>query len=315
MSVSKIVLKSIYCLVFIALITFHNKPVFAAPKDTITAIPSIEQLDLQKDKSQYDLTYENTTSQPIELSFSARDFSDFDDGWKVSFLSQTDASNYHYSLSSWIHFSTQDLVVNPNDSKKITIYIDNNRISPGSHYAAILASLNDIDRSKTIGVHGVLSSLLFVTTSTGLEVEDAKIIAFQPIRYFFEIPEKYIFRFQNQGNVDSTPYGLIDVYSPFGKLLSETVVNDGSLITLPESIRRYDLLIPKPSGFLFPGTYKATLTLHYGKTNKKLYTEIYFFSQGSIDIFITASLLIILIIAFYYLRKTGKLKALYEKMK
>jgi len=301
-----LVLKVVVILVLFSLLTF--KYVFAAPPNTITVTPSLENLDLQTDKPTYSLTYQNTTSNTIELSLSARDFSAFDEGWKLNFLSQSNANNYHYSLSSWIHIGTDHIILEPGEKQSVQVYIDNNRISPGSHYAAILATLANTNKSQAVSINGVLTTLLFVRTNTGHEIEDGKITALLPIRNLFEIPQKYIFRFQNNGNVEAIPYGLLTVYDPLGNLISKTAINQDSLITLPESLRRYDVLVNTNSQFLLPGIYSVTLNIHYGKTSKVSTFKTKLFSEGSFSLIIDSVILLILISGLYYIKKTKLLR-------
>ncbi len=252
--------------------------------DTLSVSPSLLQLDLATDKPEAQVFYTNHTTHTIELSFSASDVTALEDGYKLSFLDPKTAQNYNYRLSSWISFGQKTLLLNPGETNSITVFINQNELTPGGHYGSILAEINQKDTTgQAIQVRGVLSSLVFVRTNTGKEIEAGNIHAFDVTRDFFDFPNSFFFRLQNTGDTDLTPYGLLQVYDMWGNQVSKGIVNDASAPTLPESIRRYDVPV-KTSRFLFPGIYHANLSIHFGKKNIKEYANVSFFSQGSIPL-------------------------------
>lgn len=274
-----------------------------AKQQGITVTPSIIHLDLEKDAPEYSLTYLNTTKTDINLMLSVADFNELEEGYKLSFLEGKDAANYKYSLSSWISFENKIIQLSPNEQKSVKIFIDKARITKGGHYASILAEIVQPNTDKQVAVRAVLSSLLFVRASTGLEIEDGKIASFTPIRDNFEYPESYMLRFENKGNVHVVPYGLIEVYDSFGNLTSKGILNEGSLDALPESIRRYDTKVVNYKKVLLPGFYTAKIAIHFGNSNQKLSTTIKFFSQGSFDFIKIGLGAIILITLALYLKR------------
>lgn len=274
-----------------------------AQEKGITVTPSIVHLDLSTDAPQYTLTYLNNTKSEIDLSLSVADFTELEEGYKINFLDQKDASNYKYSLSSWVSFENKNLQLQPNETKSVKIFIDKDRITKGGHYASILAEVTQPENQKNVNVKAVLSSLLFVRASTGKEIEDGSVSTFTPLQDGFEYPNMYVLRFENKGNVHVVPFGLLKVLDSGGNQIGKGILNEGSLDALPESIRRYDIKVQTSQKVLLPGFYTATLSIHYGKTNKKLETQIKFFTYGSfnpVKILLGALIIAILII---YLRR------------
>lgn len=269
----------------------------------ITVSPSIIHLDLASDAPEYTLTYLNTTKTDINLLLSVADFSELEEGYKLNFLDPKDALNYKYSLSSWVSFENKTIQLSPNEKKSVKIFIDKARITKGGHYASIFAEIIQPNVDKQVAVKAILSSLLFVRASTGLEIEDGKIASFTPIRDNIEYPDSYMLRFENRGNVHVVPYGLIEVYDSFGNLTSKGILNEGSLDALPESIRRYDTKVINYKKVLLPGFYTARISMHFGNTNKKLSTSLKFFSQGSFDFLKIGLGTIVLLILILYLKK------------
>ncbi len=293
-------------LIFIFIFLFFPGNSFAQENNGITVMPSIVHLDLSQDPPEYELTYINTTRVNINLLLTVQDFSELEDSYRVNFLDSKDAQNYKYSLSSWISFENKNIQLAPGEKKSVKIFIDKNRITKGGHYASILAEIVQPDTNKQVGVKAVLSSLLFVRASTGLEVEEGKINSFMPLRDGIEYPDRYSLRFENSGNVHVVPYGLIEVYDPLGNLSAKGIVNENSLDALPESIRNYEIKVNTYQKVLFPGIYTAKISLHFGKTNQKTYTETAFFSQGSFDFVKIGILLFVIIILLIYYKKRGR---------
>lgn len=277
-----------------------------APKG-ITVIPSIMTVDLAKDAPEYDLKYINNTNSDITLVLSVQNFSEIDEGYKINFLEEKDASNYKYSLSSWISFSNKNLELTPGEEKTVKVFIDKERMTQGGHYASILARVNQPNSKEKINVNPVLSSLLFVRADTGNEVESGKISSFTPERKLSDFPQSFILRFQNSGNVFVVPHGKIEITDPRGKIVSKGIFNEGSLNALPESIRSYSVKTNPNSKLLLPGIYTARADLHFGESNQKLTQEIKFFSWGSFNFIKIGVVIFIILIGIYFIRrKRGK---------
>jgi len=279
-------------IVFITLfLLLLSTPSSFAQKKGISVTPSIIHL------AEYTLTYENNTNTDITLLLSLSDFNELEESYKINFLEKQDAKNYKYSLSSWVTFENNRLQLSPNEKKSVRVFIDKDRITKGGHYASILAEVEQSEDEKKVNVRGILSSLLFVRASTGKEIEDGKIRSFRPQRDGIEHPDSFILRFENSGNVHVVPYGYIEVFDPLGNKIAKGIFNENSLDALPESIRRYDIKVIPYQKFFIPGFYNAKIYIHFGKTNKEIYSNVSFFSQGSFD-FAKIALFIIVSTAF-----------------
>jgi hypothetical protein len=264
------------CLLFFLAISFQlliiSLPTtFAAgPKNSITVLPQLTQLDLTKDKPESEIYYTNNSSQPVELGLSLQDVRELEDRNPVGILDPKEAENYKYSLSSWAYLSTQTLLINPGETQSVKVSINSEKLSPGGHYGTVLAEINQsTDSKKAVQIKGVLASLLFVRASTGSQIEEAK-IAYFGTESKFEFPKEFSFRFQNTGNVELIPYGLVELKDGNGLTIAKGIVNEDSLFTLPEAIRKYDVPMTALQNVILPGKYNAVLSLHFGKTNKKL---------------------------------------------
>lgn len=285
---------------------FFPQLALAADFPAVTVTPAILKLDLANDPDTFNVTYENTSPSAVQLTFSARDFTGLEDNWRVKFLNTTDALNYHYTLSSWLEFSPPSLLLKSGETGTLTVKIRANSLSPGGHYASIIADIiPSPPPTGTIAMKSQLVSLIFVRAHTGHELEEGKISSLTLVKdQLFAYPKSFILRFQNTGNTELIPYGLVSVKDLSHKEIAQGILNPDSLITLPESIRRYDIPITVISNnWGLPGPQQATLTLQYG-TNHVLTTSTRFFSLGG-QYFQTlvALIFVLIIIGFYQLKK------------
>jgi len=301
--------KSTFLIILILILFFGAKTSSAKIQPGISVSPSINHIDLSVDQPEYAITYSNNTKQAVTLKLSVEDFSEFENSYKLNFLEGIDAKNYKYSLSSWISFETKSIELSPGEKKQVRIFIDKQRITKGGHYASILAEVVSENKQDKVNIKQVLSSLLFVRAATGQETEQGKINDFKPLQDGIEYPDEFVLRFENSGNVQVIPYGLIQVYDPLGNLVAKGIFNENSLDALPESIRTYDIKTTTYQPVLIPGIYTAKASLHFGKNNIKTYHNITFFSLGSFDF--TKILVILILIGaliFYYKKRVYKHK-------
>ena len=254
--------------------------VFAQSKNIIIVSPQLIQLDLSHDKPEAEFTYTNETSQTIELTLSMQDVKELEDRGIPDILNLNDSKSYKYGLSSWASFSNKTLVIGPHESKKVTVFIDKTRLTLGGHYATVLAELHQLETSKKVKLRAILSSLIFVRSGSQYEQEIANIQSMEVSSKFFQFPTSVSFRLQNTGNVDLTPYGILTVTDSWGREVAREVVNENSLITLPDSVRKYTIPLFSPQGVIPPGTYKAQLVIHFGKKKVSRERNLSFFILG-----------------------------------
>jgi len=250
----------------------------------ITVSPALTRLDLSSDAPSFTLTYTNSTDHPLQLTFSAKDFTSLEEGWRIKFLDEKDSTNYRYSLSSWLEFSPSTMLLKPEVSQSLQVYVREKSLSAGGHYASVIADITTAPPDpQAIAIKSQLVSLVFVRASTGFEREEARIAGFSAASTnSFSLPQNYELRFDNSGNTELIPHGIVIVRDFFNREVSRGIINIDSLITLPESIRRYDIPITiRSESWLLPGPYQASLTINYG-TNQSLTSHIQFLTMADI---------------------------------
>ncbi len=257
--------------------------VFAQSPSSITASPQLIQLDLSQQPPEAEYTYTNNTGQTVELSLSMQDVKELEDRGIPGILDPNETRDYNFGLSSWARFSNNNLILGPGESKTVKVFIDESRLTVGGHYGTVLAELIQRDDEKTVKLRAILSTLLFVRSGTGNEQERANVVQINVNSNIFSFPSEITFRLQNSGNVDLTPYGKVTITNPFGNEVAAGIINQDSLITLPDSTRRYFVEIKKQSDFYLPGIYKASVDLRYGKSKVKIVEDSYFLLIGEVN--------------------------------
>lgn len=258
-------------------------PTFAKGS-SITVSPQLIKLDLSQDLPEAKYSYTNNTNQTIELSLSMQDVKELEDRGIPGLLDENESKNYKYGLSRWAKFSNNNIVVEPGETKDVTVFIDKTRLTLGGHYASVLAEIKQPEDKKEVNLRAILASLLFVRSGSEFDKEEASINSFVMSQEFFSFPKNASFKLKNVGNVDITPHGILKVYDPFGREVVRAIVNEDSLIALPDSERKYTVVFSPRIVVLPPGIYKAVLQVSYGKKQVKNEAKMSFFSLGSLTV-------------------------------
>jgi len=217
--------------------TYNN--VYAADKGTITIEPSLVDVTLEAASSEANIvfTLTNNGDKQITLEIFPLDFKQKDELGRIALL-QENAGSYSYSLSSFLQFDTNTLELLPGEKKRVTATALNRMdLSPGGHYAAVIARL--VPEGKETAISPAVSSLVLLRKTGGerfsLFLKDVEwpkgSISFTYKRYIRML-------FQNEGNIHLVPYGRVEIKDMFGRLLYKGVINSPSDKIFPES-RRY----------------------------------------------------------------------------
>lgn len=212
----------------------------AAPKGSITIEPSILDVTLPEASSQADLSFTltNNTDKPVSLEFFPIDFKQQDEFGRIALLSKDAAGSYSYSLSSFLSFDTNSIDLVPGEKKTIIATATNRSdLSPGGHYAAVVARL--IQTGDATTVSPAVSSLILLRKTGGERFNiSLKDVQWPKNAVTFSYERSIRLLFQNEGNVHLVPYGRVEVKDIFGRLLYKGVINSPSAKVFPES-RRY----------------------------------------------------------------------------
>jgi hypothetical protein len=291
-----ILLAYVFILLRVTPISFAQTP----SSGTLSVSPAYLEVVLDKPNEEKSIkfTYTNNSSEPISLELYPIDFKQQGEQGGISFLGK-DSGTYSYSLSSFVALETTNIELEPREKRVFTITLKNRQdISPGGHYAAIVA--RQVQGGQQTTVSPAVSALLFMR-KTGGERFNLSIQKIDWPRFPLQIaiPSTTNITFQNAGNIHVIPYGTIEVKDMFGRLLYKGIVNTSSAIVMPESRRVIPATLRKLT-FMSP----ISLNSYQIKGNDSLHKVTYTYQESFVYVNPLVPLVVILIaIVMWRLRK------------
>ncbi|MBU2592167.1 hypothetical protein KKD61_01750 [Patescibacteria group bacterium] len=217
--------------------------------------PAIVNLVLEEPDQEEVVTIElnNTGDQTIRVELFAIDFKQQDLTNVIEFLPLGDDS-YSYSLASFISLETNHLILTAKEKREFNVAVKNREdLSPGGHYAAIVARLIDEQQQEDVTRVSPAISCLILLRKTGGEIFNLQLKKLTwPIgSIVFRYPELIKLLFQNEGNIHLIPYGSLTINDFLGRTIYGASINTSSSPILPQS-RKYIEANLKKIGFSLP---------------------------------------------------------------
>ena len=271
------------CILFFSLVfNLFGKPTLAQETQAGFSItPFYQNIDIGQDQSSvpFSINVKNNTNVPAVFRISVLDFGTLNESGGVAFLGSSD--NLKYGLASWVSLSNDTLVLAPGEDSQVKGMIENREsLSPGGHYGAVFFKIDDNgaveDNKKSIAFDPSFASLLFVR-KTGGEIVGLKMDSFDMVKSIFALPNQIKIRFQNTGNVHVVPRGTVEIFDPWGRLVSKSVINSESGIILPETFRVFGSKFMPVAASIFPGKYTLVSNYRYDGKNDFTTEKINFF--------------------------------------
>jgi len=255
----------------------------------------------------------NNNKEEINVYVETLDFKGSSESGAVEFLtdvSENEEENKHL-LSRWIVIDPGPIKIPAQTSKEISFIIDvPEEVSPGGHYAAILAGTKppqDQVEGTSIKISSLLGSLILLNVKGDVK-EEGKIREFSSEKGVYEKAEvEFTVRFQNTGNVHIQPRGEIRVYNWLGKDKGHMTLNHNSEFgnVLPQGIRKWNFSWKGEEGILEMGRYRAVLILGYGQEGRQTDTrEFYFWVLNFKVIGIAAGMFLFVLFFFIFIVRT-----------
>lgn len=271
--------------------------------------PAILQLKLNKNQNQleFNIDLTNSSKSIIRINVGAKDFTSLNDQGGISFVPQS--LNNSHGLIGNIAFANRDLILAPNQSLKVPVTLNNlNDLSPGGYYSAITFTQEAQPNSdqNNISINQTVDTLLFLQTYNSGQVN----LSFTPPRLsFFElsIPSQLNMIFNNLGNTQVVPRGVVRLQQSNGLLLYQSVINEDSDLILPSSSRLFSfnlLNIHKP---IFFQKYKLSIAYrNSGQKDYSLYSYSFIYINKLLVISVVVILLIFIGLIFRHIRNNKK---------
>lgn len=260
---------------FIAVAMFSPRGMVYAEsvQSGITLSPAFQEITLEtKDaKTDFFVSVTNTTDEAVTLRITVFDFGSLDESGGVAFLGATNDLEKKYALASWIRPEKDVFMLEPNETKKILITIENREgLSPGGHYGALTfktekgsqGNTGENAGGETVSVNQLFSTLVFVK-KVGGEISDLRLnrqdYEHTPVRF----QDTIRLRFQNSGNVHLVPRGVVTVTDPLGRIVERGIINEESSLILPETFRIYPVHLKTLLQSFVPGRYTMDTSYRY----------------------------------------------------
>jgi hypothetical protein len=294
----------------------HLLPVTAKAND-VTVAPFLQTVTLSPGDAQksFELSITNNLATVQNLKLSVTNFGSLDETGGIAFAgSNANKLMSKYGLADWLSLSDSELSLSPHQTAKVTATIDNqSSLSPGGHYAAIIASSvnNGQGSGSQVSINQKVSSLVFATKIGG-EKYDLHLNSISSDRTVSKLPKTVTLSFKNTGNTQLVPRGIVYLMSG-NTFLSRGVINEQSSYVLPETNRIFDIPL-KPiaaSPKYIVGSFKIKVDYRYDGYDK-------FASRSqSFKLFSPLSLLIIIvfIVGLIFVLKKYPLKRKTKKAK
>lgn len=233
----------------------------------ITVSPALQSTTISHDQASKSFDFSITNNDPLEqeLHLSAIDFGSLDDTGGVLFLGPEKALNYKYGLAHWITLEKDVVVLRPHETQKVIVTITNkDSLAPGGHYGAIMVTpmLDHASTKQSTQVNQVASALLFLTKEGGTHYS-MKLTGFNFNTWALALPGTTTSRFQNDGNVQVIPRGLVTITDPRGRIVKKGIINSDSGLALPESFREFMTPLSPVAAAYTPGVYHARISYYY----------------------------------------------------
>jgi hypothetical protein len=252
----------------------------------------------------FELQLTNHTSSLQEIKLSARDFGSLNDTGGI-LLEGTKKYTQKYGLASWLVLAADTVVLQPGESRSVTVTIDNrSSLQPGGHYGAVAAAVTSLDESPDnhVAINQQLLSLLLVN-KVGGEKYDLKLVGLEQNGNWLHLPSTIKLRFQNPGNVHVIPRGEVKLKSPSGKVVARGVINSESAFVLPETFRELYVPLAKVNDSLpFPGLYRLEVDYRYEGINR-VASRNYPLRFVSLGTYLVVGLLLLSFVVFFRRRR------------
>lgn len=261
----------------LALFAFNAKyPAVAATNSQkptgITISPAFQQVsvgDVAQQELTFSLTNDKSTIQILKLS--TADFNTLGETGGLFFVGANPTElQKKYGLIKWLELPYAELSLNPGQTVKVHAQIQNlPSLSPGGHYGAIniAAETQFGESTNSVNVKPVASTLLFVTKLGG-DTHNLSLASVNAHQKLLSLPKYVDLKFQNTGNTHLTPRGIVKIYSPSGKAISQGTINENSNIILPQTFRVYTVPLRKLESSTRPGKYKIEVDFRFDGINQ-----------------------------------------------
>ena len=212
----------------------------------ITLIPPTLELGLIPGQaSTTSIKLFNETANSVELFTETRSFSAKGESGQPEFDFNTDPID----LGSWVSVEKGPIVLSAGQRYEVPVTITPPaNADPGGHYAAVFFTTSP-PADGQVRIASKIGTLILARIAGDVD-EAGSIVEFgtdEGQKLFNRLPVSFYARFENTGNVHLKPSGELVIKSMFGQTAVKVDFNASKGATLPDSIRKYELVWEKGS--------------------------------------------------------------------
>lgn len=222
-------------LVVTALLVAGYKSVLATG---VVVEPAFQSASIGNEQKQTELSVQltNQTDSTQVFKLSTVDIRQFDEAGRIGLVDKPVTDN-QYALAPYLHLAENQIELAAKEKRSITVTIQNSLdLSPGGHYGAVVAEVVSSGSEGEQVVVPAVSAIILVHKVGGERFHlNLKSIRLPDI--WFTMPKKVQLLFENHGNVHVIPRGQVILVDIFNRRVAEGIINDGSLVVMPETQR------------------------------------------------------------------------------
>lgn len=237
----------------------------------ITVSPAFQSVTLSPEMVGKDIVITLTNQSQVGQTYalSTADFGTLDESGGVALIGTPATELEHrYGLVSWMTLDRNVVFVPPAGSAKVTVRIDNRpSLSPGGHYAAVLATavadpINAAGPAK-VNLKQVVASLILLRKDGGAEPGLTLTDIDPRPSVWWQLPSEVALRFRDPGNVHVVPRGTITLTDMTGRVVKRGIINEDSAIVYPQSFRRMTSKLLTVGNAWQPGRYQLSVVYRF----------------------------------------------------
>lgn len=268
----------------------------------IVVSPSIVRTDLAEGVDSEEVLYKNETGGSVTLVFSLRQI-------KPETYPKLEFKNAAEEVS-WVMIDRDRLTLLPGESSKLRLNYAK-ELSPGGHYAALIAELSDNTELKDpenshVVLQGMLVTPIFVRAKEGKRLEQLVVGSIETPSVLWSYPSEVILLITNKGNIESAPFSKINVRNSQGEVVSSGIINESSSLLLPSTTRRYASLLESKSDFVLPGRYEISGMIQTSEAEVEIKHN--FVTLGSWHIYVLIGLTFLIVVLMIVIWRSPNLR-------
>lgn len=209
------------------------------PSSGIIIAPTFQEVTLNPDQTSQTAQIEvfNQTNQRQIFEIYAVPVNQIDNQGNFT-LSDKPLSNTEQPESAFLTFPNSELEILPNQVGTIPFSVINSQsLSPGGNYVVVIvrAKPNPTATLSNQSVLPAVSAFVLIRKLGGEQYNLSLSEISSDHQLWWQLPTSLRLTFENQGNIHTTPHGLIQITDLFGRVVVEGTINESSQFVFPRT--------------------------------------------------------------------------------